>query len=56
MDEPVGVPPPNRRETPPAAPPEYAPPQVVTYRGQQILEELAPAQACSFVHSILLCG
>ena len=26
--------------------PEYEPPQVVTYRGQQILEALGPAQAC----------
>lgn len=34
--------------------PEYQPPLVVTYRGQQILEELGPAQACSFNHSVIL--
>lgn len=35
--------------------PGYAPPQVVTYRGQDVLEELGPAQACSFNHSVLIC-
>ena len=31
--------------------PDYEPPQVVTYRGQDILEALGPAHACSFNHS-----
>ncbi len=35
--------------------PAYEPPRVVTYRGDQILEELGPAQACSFNHSVILC-
>jgi hypothetical protein len=35
--------------------PEYAPPRVVTYHGQEIQDELGPAQACSFVHSVILC-
>ena len=36
--------------------PEYEPPQVVTYRGDEILEELGPAQACSFNHSVVICA
>jgi len=39
-----------------ATPPPYEPPCVVSYRGQEILEELGPAQACSFLHSVVLCG
>ncbi len=35
--------------------PPYEPPRVITYRGDQILEELGPAQACSFNHSVVLC-
>ena len=35
--------------------PDYEPPQVVTYRGQEVLEELGPAQACSFNHSVVIC-
>ena len=35
--------------------PDYEPPQVVTYRGAEILEELGPAQACSFNHSVVIC-
>jgi hypothetical protein len=35
--------------------PEYESPQVMTLRGQEMLEELGPAQACSFNHSVLLC-
>lgn len=35
--------------------PAYAPPQVVTYRGQDVLQEMGPAQACSFNHSVLIC-
>jgi hypothetical protein len=35
--------------------PEYVPPRVVTYHGLKVLEELGPAQACSFVHSVVLC-
>jgi hypothetical protein len=34
---------------------EYVPPRVVTYRGEEIAQELGPAQACSFVHSVVLC-
>ena len=40
---------------PPARGPAYTPPQVVTYRGQDVLQELGPAQACSFNHSVLIC-
>jgi hypothetical protein len=35
--------------------PEYEPPQVMTFRGEEILETMGPAQACSFNHSVLLC-
>ncbi len=35
--------------------PDYEPPAVVTYRGEEILEMLGPAQACSFSHSVVLC-
>lgn len=35
--------------------PAYTPPQVVTYRGAEVLEALGPAQACSFNHSVLIC-
>ena len=35
--------------------PEYEPPRVITHRGQEILEELGPAQACSFNHAVLVC-
>jgi hypothetical protein len=44
--------PPHSQE---AAQPEYEPPQVVTYRGEEILGELGPAQACSFNHSVVIC-
>jgi hypothetical protein len=49
-----------RQEAERAAPPEprqpeYEPPRVVTHRGAEILEELGPAQACSFNHSVLIC-
>ncbi len=47
--------PPEERDEAPAALPKYVPPQVITYRGQEILEELGPAQACSFLHSVVLC-
>ncbi|MBU0512438.1 MAG: hypothetical protein KKD28_10640 [Chloroflexi bacterium] len=36
--------------------PEYKPPQVLTFRGDEILDLLGPAQACSFNHSVVLCG
>lgn len=36
--------------------PEYEPPSVVTYRGDELLDMLGPAQACSFNHSVVLCG
>lgn len=36
--------------------PAYEPPLVLTYRGEEILQELGPAQACSFLHSVVLCG
>ena len=28
--------------------PKYEPPQVVTYTGDEILEELGPAETCSY--------
>jgi len=27
--------------------PEYVPPMIITYTGEEILEEIGPAQACS---------
>jgi len=36
--------------------PVYEPPKVLTYRGDQILDLLGPAQACSFSHSVVICG
>jgi hypothetical protein len=39
----------------PADRPDYEPPQVLTYRGKDILEQIGPAQACSFNHSVVLC-
>jgi len=36
--------------------PAYESPQVLTYRGADILEALGPAQACSFSHSVVACG
>jgi hypothetical protein len=39
----------------PPVPPDYEPPRVLTYRGDEIVHELGPAQACSFVHSVILC-
>lgn len=46
---------PKTEETRVQPTPLYEPPQVITYRGQEILEELGPAQACSFNHSVLVC-
>jgi hypothetical protein len=46
---------PQPQEKEPQPRPEYAPPQVVSYRGQDVLQELGPAQACSFNHSVLIC-
>jgi len=43
-------------ETRPDDRPEYQPPQVLTYHGDEILESLGPAQACSFNHSVVVCG
>ena len=37
------------------AAPQYERPVVLTYRGQEILEALGPAQACSFNHAVLVC-
>lgn len=36
-------------------PQKYERPVVLTYRGQEILEALGPAQACSFNHAVLVC-
>jgi len=36
--------------------PPYKPPQVVTYRDDDLLAELGPAQACSFSHSVVGCA
>jgi hypothetical protein len=36
--------------------PPYEPPQVVTYRDDDLLAELGPAQACSFSHSVVGCA
>ncbi len=36
--------------------PPYEPPRVLTYRGDDILGLLGPAQACSFGHSVVVCG
>jgi hypothetical protein len=36
--------------------PPYEPPRVLTYRGADILSMLGPAQACSFGHSVVVCG
>ena len=35
--------------------PEYEPPRVLTYRGEEILEWLGPAKACSFSASVTFC-
>ena len=35
--------------------PPYKPPQVVTYRDDDLLAELGPAQACSFGGSVVGC-
>jgi hypothetical protein len=37
-------------------PPPYEPPRVITYRGDEILRLLGPAQACSFGHSVVMCA
>ncbi len=34
----------------------YEPPRVVTYRGNDIVCMLGPAQACSFGHSVVMCA
>ncbi len=34
---------------------EYKPPRVVTYHADDLLEELGPAQACSFSGSVIAC-
>ncbi len=34
----------------------YEPPRVVTYRGDELLQMLGPAQACSFGHSVVMCA
>ena len=36
--------------------PPYEPPQVVTYRDDDLMAELGPAQACSFGGSVAGCG
>ena len=36
--------------------PPYEPPRVVTYRDEDLLAELGPAQACSFGSSVLECA
>jgi len=36
--------------------PPYEPPRVVTYRDDDLLAELGPAQACSFNHSVVGCA
>ncbi len=36
--------------------PEYEPPKIITYNGDQLLKELGPAQACSpFGGSVIGC-
>lgn len=35
--------------------PSYEPPAVITYRREELLEELGPAQACSFSGSVVGC-
>ena len=35
--------------------PVYEPPQVVTHRGDELIDELGPAQACTFSGSVTLC-
>lgn len=56
MEQPtVGQHPLDTGDTGPDVQPEYEPPQVITYRGEEILEELGPAQACSFNHSVVIC-
>ena len=35
--------------------PKYEPPKVITLDKEMILEELGPAQACSFSHSVVIC-
>jgi len=56
MDVPVPTRSPQPAEEVPPAQPKYEPPRVITYRGNEILEELGPAQACSFLHSVVMCG
>jgi hypothetical protein len=36
--------------------PPYEPLRVVTYRGDEILRLLGPAQACSFGQSVVMCA
>ena len=36
--------------------PPYEPPRVLTYRGDELMQMLGPAQACSFGHSVVVCG
>ena len=36
--------------------PAYEPPRVVTYRDDDLLAELGPAQACSFGSSVVGCA
>jgi hypothetical protein len=55
MREHTALDPTEVREVRKEALPKYEPPQVLTCRGQEILEELGPAQACSFNHSVLVC-
>ena len=35
--------------------PPYEPPVVITYHREELLEELGPAQACSFSGSVVSC-
>lgn len=35
--------------------PAYEPPEVVTHRGDELVAELGPAQACSFSGSVVEC-
>jgi hypothetical protein len=43
-------------EPEPEALPEYQPPRVITYRGEELLEALGPMQACTpFTGAVLIC-
>jgi hypothetical protein len=44
-----------REQTVDSEHPPYEPPQVVTYHDDDLLAELGPAQACSYVGSVVGC-